>query len=90
MQNIKQQQNYCLTHSSVPFNPTTTSCADLLHAMTGSPDPMDILSYNILECSILFYAFFVAKQQKPMSAVAEATTTFIHLTEARMLSCNNK
>ena len=77
---------YCL-------NPTTTSCADLLHAITGSPDPMDTLSYNILQCFILFsniQAFFVAEQQKLLSAVAGATTIFSHLTEAGMLSCSNK
>jgi hypothetical protein len=53
MHNIEQQQNYCLGHFSVPFNPTTTSCADWFHAIIGSPDPMDILSYNILQCSII-------------------------------------
>jgi hypothetical protein len=29
------------------------SCAVLLHAITGSPDPMDTLSYSILQCSII-------------------------------------
>jgi hypothetical protein len=37
------------------LKPTTMSCADdLLHAITGSPDPMDTLSYNILQCFITF------------------------------------
>jgi hypothetical protein len=49
MQNIKKQQNYCLIHSSVPFNPTTLSCEVLLHAITGSPDPW--IPY-LLQCSI--------------------------------------
>jgi hypothetical protein len=76
---------YCL-------NPTTTSCADLLHAITGSPDPMDTLSYNILQCSILFSnisSFLCCRATEAIECSCRATTTFTPLTEAGMLSRNN-
>jgi hypothetical protein len=51
--------------------------------------PYPTTFYNVLLYFLIYQAFFVAEQQKPLSAVAEATTTYTHLTEAGMLSCNN-
>jgi hypothetical protein len=86
--NIMQQQNFCLGHSSVLFKPTTTSCADLLHANIGSPDPMDILSYNILQCFKIFSnisSFLCCRATEAIECSCRATTTYTHLIEAGTL-----